>query len=241
MDSKGMSRTEWKELVQSLEDVGPDYERVNSLMTFGLVDKWRRRVATLAKDDDVVLEIGSGPGNFTRHLKSRTVYCLEPSLEFSKSSRDVLDMDRVTLLKGVAEKIPLADGSVDKVFCMFSFRDFFDRPAALGEMNRVLREGGEAVVTDVAKPESGPLAKMIELHFQKLVPVLAHIAVSPSSRDVWARDPYAKLMDTWVAYGSPSENEELFRQNGFTEVKTEYLDLKGAAMTRGKKPWKSTS
>jgi len=156
MDSRGMSSAEWKELVQSLEDVGPDYEKVNSLMTFGLVDKWRRRVATLAKDDDVVLEIGSGPGSFTRHLKSRTVYCLEPSLEFSKSSKEVLDMDRVTLLKGVAEKIPLADSTVDKVFCMFSFRDFFDRPAALGEMNRVLREGGEAVITDVAKPDSGP-------------------------------------------------------------------------------------
>jgi hypothetical protein len=33
----------------------------------------------------------------------------------------------------------------------------------------------------------------------------------------------------------------MFRKSGFTDVKTEYLDLKGAAMTRGKKPWKSTS
>jgi demethylmenaquinone methyltransferase/2-methoxy-6-polyprenyl-1,4-benzoquinol methylase len=241
MDSRGMSRTEWQELVGSLEDVGSDYEKVNSLMTFGLVDKWRRRVAMLANDDDVVLEIGSGPGHFTRHLKSRTVYCLEPSTELAKSSKGVLDMERVTLLKGVAEKIPLADRSVDKVFCMFSFRDFFDRPAALGDMNRVLREGGEAVITDVAKPESGPLSKMIEMHFQRLVPILARVAVSPSSREVWARDPYAKLIDTWVAYGSASENEDMFRKSGFTDVKTEYLDLKGAAMTRGKKPWKSTS
>jgi len=241
MDHRGMSRTEWQELLESLEEVGPDYEKVNSLMTFGLVDKWRRRVSMLAKDDDVVLEIGSGPGHFTRHLRSRTIYCLEPSFEFASSSKGVLDMSRVTLLKGVAEKIPLADRSVDKVFCMFSFRDFFDRPAALSEMNRVLREGGEAIIADVAKPESGPFAKMVELHFQRIVPVLARVAVSPSSRDVWARDPYARLMDTWVAFGSSSENEELFRQGGFTDVKTEYLDLKGAAMTRGKKPWKSTS
>jgi demethylmenaquinone methyltransferase/2-methoxy-6-polyprenyl-1,4-benzoquinol methylase len=241
MDNLGMNRTEWRELVESLEEVGADYEKMNYLMTFGLVDKWRRRVAALASEDDVVLEIGPGPGYFTRHLKSRTIYCLEPSLRFAESVKDVLDPSRVTLLKGVAEKIPLADSSVDKVFCMFSFRDFFDRPAALSEMNRVLKDGGEAVIADVARPESGPLAKMLELHFKALVPVFAHVAVSPSSREVWARDPYTKLLDTWLAYGSPSENERLMRERGFSEVATEYLELKGATMTRGKKPWKSTS
>jgi demethylmenaquinone methyltransferase/2-methoxy-6-polyprenyl-1,4-benzoquinol methylase len=241
MDNLGMKRAEWRELVESLEEVGADYEKMNSLMTFGLVDKWRRRVAALAAEDDVVLEIGPGPGYFTRHLKSHTIYCLEPSLRFAKSVKDVLDPCRVTLLKGVAERIPLADNTVDKVFCMFSFRDFFDRPAALSEMNRVLREGGEAVIADVARPESGPLAKMLEMHFRALVPVLARVAISPSSREVWARDPYSKLLDTWLAYGSPSENEKLMRERGFSEVSTEYLELKGATMTRGKKPWKSTS
>ena len=241
MDHRGMTSTEWRELEESLADVGADYEKVNSLMTFGLVDKWRKRVAALAKDDDVVLEIGSGPGNFTKHLRSKTVYCLEPSLDFANSARGNLDIDRVTMVQGVAERIPLADKSVDKVFCVFSFRDFFDKPAALGEINRVLREGGEAVIADVAKPESGPLAKMLEMHFKRLVPVLARVAVSPSSREVWMRDPYVKLMDTWMAYGSPSKNEELLRQRGFSDVRTEYLELKGATMTRGKKPWKSTS
>jgi demethylmenaquinone methyltransferase/2-methoxy-6-polyprenyl-1,4-benzoquinol methylase len=241
MDHRGMTRTEWNEVVGSLEDIGPYYEKVNSLMTFGLVDRWRRHVAALAKDEDVVLEIGSGPGHFTRHLRSKTIYCLEPSLAFANSSKGILDMSRVALLKGVAEKIPLSGGSVDKVFCMFSFRDFFDKPAALGEINRVLRDGGEAIIADVAKPDSGPLAKLIEIHFKRLVPVLARVAVGPSSSEVWTRSPYSRLMDTWLAFGSPSENEELLRQNGFSEVSTEYLELKGATITRGKKPWKSTS
>jgi demethylmenaquinone methyltransferase/2-methoxy-6-polyprenyl-1,4-benzoquinol methylase len=241
MDRMGMSRSEWQGIVESLEDIGADYEKVNGLMTFGLVDKWRKRVAAVAKESDVVLEIGSGPGYFTRHLSSRTIYCLEPSLDFAGSSKGMLDMSRVSLLKGVAEKIPLADNSVDKVFCVFSFRDFYDRPGALGEINRVLKEGGEAIVADVARPANGPMAKMLELHFKTLVPVLARVAIGPSSKAVWARDPYSKLMDTWLAFGSPSQNEELFRERGFSEISTEYLELKGATMTRGKKPWKSTS
>lgn len=241
MDSRGMTQDEWTELVESLEDVGPYYEKVNMLMTFGLVDRWRRKVASEAAPEDDVLEIGSGPGYFTRHLRSKAIYCLEPSLEFSSSAKGMLDPERVTVLKGVAERIPLADRSVDKVFCMFSFRDFYDKPSALAEMYRVLRDGGEALVTDVAKPDSGPLSKMIDLHFRKLVPVLARIAVPPESREVWSRDPYSKLVDTWTAYGSPSTYERLFEGSGFSDVRTEFLDFKGAAVTRGKKPWRSTS
>jgi len=241
MDQNGMSESEWREVVESLEDIGPYYEKVNMLMTFGLVDRWRRRVAALAKPEEVVLEIGSGPGYFTRHLKANTIYCLEPSIGFASSSKNLPNNDKATLLKGIAEKIPLSEGSVDKVFCMFSFRDFFDKSAALGEINRVLKEGGEVVVAEVAKPDSPPLAKMMDLHFKRLVPVLARVAVNPSARDMWARDPYAKLADTWAAYGTPSDYERLFRSKGFVEVSTEYLEFKGAAMTRGKKPWMSTS
>jgi len=241
MDHNGMTESEWREVVGSLEDIGPYYEKVNMMMTFGLVDRWRRHVAALAKPDESVLEIGSGPGYFTRHLKAGTIYCLEPSLDFAKSTKGMLDLGRVNLLKGVAEKIPMAPASVDKVFCMFSFRDFFDKPAALGEINRVLKEGGEAIIADVAKPDSGPLAKMMEVHFKRLVPVLARVAISPSSRDVWARDPYLRLVQTWTAFGTPSDNEILFRKSGFVDVSTEYLELKGAAVTRGKKPRKSTS
>ena len=241
MDQNGMSETEWREVVGSLEDIGPYYEKVNMLMTFGLVDRWRRHVAALARPEESVLEIGPGPGYFTRHLKADTIYCLEPSLDFASSTKGMLDMGKVCLVKGVAEKIPLAQGSVDKVFCMFSFRDFFDKPAALGEINRVLREGGEVVVADVVKPDSAPLAKMLEVHFKRLIPVLARVAIGPSSRDVWARDPYSRLVQTWTAYGSSSDYEALFRKSGFVDVSTEYLELKGAAMTRGKKPWKSTS
>jgi len=236
-----MSETEWREIIGSLEDIGPYYEKVNMLMTFGLVDRWRRHVAALAKPEETVLEIGPGPGCFTRHLKADTVYCLEPSTDFASSAKGMLDTSKINLVKGVAEKIPMAPGSVDRVFCVFSFRDFFDKPAALDEINRVLKEGGEVVVADVAKPDLGPLAKMVEVHFKHMVPILARVAVGPSSRSVWTRDPYSRLAQTWNAYGTSSDYEDLFKKSGFVDVSTEYLELKGAAMTRGKKPWKSTS
>ncbi|OGS42725.1 MAG: hypothetical protein A3K67_05945 [Euryarchaeota archaeon RBG_16_62_10] len=241
MDHSGMTGDEWHEVMRSLEDIGPYYEKVNSLMTFGLIDRWRRRIASHASPGDVVLEVGSGPGNFTRLLPSKTVYCLEPSGSLAGMSRKETDPERVTVVRGVGERMPLKDGSVDKAFCVFSFRDFFDRSAAAGELHRVLKEGGELFIADIAKPAPGPLAKLMDMHFKHLVPVLARIAVSPTARLMWDRDPYAQLAETYRAFGSPNLYERLLAEKGFEEVRTEYLELSGATMTRGKKPWKSTS
>jgi demethylmenaquinone methyltransferase/2-methoxy-6-polyprenyl-1,4-benzoquinol methylase len=227
--------------MNAMEEVGPYYDRVNSLITFGMVDRWRKRAASIAKPEDVVLEIGSGPGNFTRHLKAGTVIALEPSSELSAFATRLLGGDRVGILRGVGEEIPLATGTVDKVFCVFSFRDFFDRRRSIGEMLRVLKEGGEAVIVDMAKPPPGPMARMIDFHVKHMVPPLARIAAPAAAKQRWARDPYAKLLETYEAYGSVDVYEKALRDGGFVGVATEYMELKGATITRGSKPWKSTS
>lgn len=241
MDPTGMSRNEWRNIMDAMEEVGPYYDRVNWLITFGMVDRWRKRVAEIAQPDDTVLEIGSGPGNFTRYLSSKNIFCLEPSSELATDSKRLLDSERVVLLKGVGEKVPLADSSVDKVFCVFSFRDFFDKRAGTEEMHRVLKSGGEVVIVDMAKPQPGPLAKMIEFHVKHMVPPLTRVAVPSVARERWSRDPYLTLLATYDAYGSVRVYEGLLSDAGFTDISTEFLELKGATMTRGKKPWKSTS
>jgi len=240
MDPQGMSGREWHDVMDAMEEVGPYYDRVNWMITFGLVDKWRKKAASIAGPDDVVLEIGSGPGNFTKHLISNQVFALEPSSELSSYAKQLLDHDRVTFLKGVGERIPLTDRSVDKVFCVFSFRDFFDRRAGAEEMHRVLRDGGEVVIVDMAKPPPGPLAKMLEFHVKHMVPPLTRLVVPSVARERWTRDPYRTLLDTYDAYGSTNVYEDLLKRTGFSDVSTEYLELKGATMTRGTKPWTST-
>ncbi len=240
MDHTGMSERRWSEVVGAIEEIGPDYDRVNSLITFGMAEKWRREAASRAGPDDVVLEVGSGPGSFAKWLHAKQVYCLEPSRSLAERSRAVID-DRVTLLQGLGERIPLSDGSVDKVFCVFSFRDFLDKPAGVSEIHRVLKEGGQAFIVDIAKPPPGPWAKLLEMHVRHVVPRLARVAVSPAAYQRLSRDPYRTFVDTYDAFGFTDVYEELLRSKGFDGVGTEFLRMKGATMTRGSKPWKSTS
>lgn len=241
MDPTGMSGKRWSEVVEAIEELAPDYDRVNSLITFGMADRWRREVASRARPDDVVLEVGSGPGSFAKMLGSKQVYCLEPSRQLAEFSRNVIDDEKVTLLQGLGEGIPLADGSVDKVFCVFSFRDFMDKPAGVSEMLRVLREGGEAFIVDIAKPPPGPWSKLLDMHVKHVVPRLARVAASPAAYQRLSRDPYRTFADTYDAFGFTNVYEELLRRKGFEKVGTEFLKLRGATMTRGSKPWKSTS
>jgi demethylmenaquinone methyltransferase / 2-methoxy-6-polyprenyl-1,4-benzoquinol methylase len=241
MDYTGMSEKSWSEVVEALEEIAPDYDKVNSLITFGMAERWRRDVASMASPEDVVLEIGSGPGSFAKRLRSKQVYCLEPSRSLAEFSRRVVDDNRTTLVQGVGESIPLADGSVDKVFCVFSFRDFLDKPSGTSEIFRVLKEGGQAFIVDRAKPPPGPWAKLLEMHVRHVVPRLARVAVSPAAYQRLYRDPYRTFVDTYEAFGFTTVYENLLRSKGFEQVGTEFLRLRGATMTRGKKPWKSTS
>jgi demethylmenaquinone methyltransferase/2-methoxy-6-polyprenyl-1,4-benzoquinol methylase len=241
MNPEGMTTTEWIEVLEAMEEVAPYYDRVNQLITLGLADRWRAEVASHAEKEDVVLELGSGPGSFAKHLVNQTVYCLEPSSRLIRQSRASLDEDRVSLIRGVGEKVPLSDDSVDKVFCSFSFRDFKDRSFGTSEMFRVLKGGGQALIADVAKPPPGPLAKLMQMHIRFVVPTLARVAVHPAARAHWRADPYRKFIDTYEAFGFTTVYEELLRSQGFVDVSTEFLTMRGATLTRGKKPWKSTS
>ncbi len=241
MDEIGMTFSEWHKVIEAMEEVAPYYDRVNHLITLGLAERWRAEVAARATKQDVVLEIGSGPGTFARHIRAEKVYCLEPSSQLIRKSKEVLEGDPVSLIQGVGENVPLADESVDKVFCSFSFRDFRDRGHGAGEMFRVLREGGEVFIADVAKPNSSPMAKLVQMHVRHVVPVMARVAAHQSVRGPFREDPYLRFAKTYDAFGFASFYERLLRTKGFSDVSTESLRLGGATLTRGMKPWKSTS
>jgi len=92
-----------------------------------------------------VLDLAAGTGKLTALLAATgaEVVAVEPVA----AMREVLEasLPEIEALDGTAEAIPLDDASVDVVTVAQAFH-WFDPPAALAEMARVLRPGGTLVL-----------------------------------------------------------------------------------------------
>ena len=108
-----------------------------------------------------VVDVGCGPGALTAvlvdHLGADAVIAVDPSALFLDAVRT--ELPGVDVRAGVAEDLPLPDGSVDAALAQLVVHFMTDPVQGLSEMGRVVRPGGTvaASVWDHAG-DDGPLA-----------------------------------------------------------------------------------
>jgi SAM-dependent methyltransferase len=113
-----------------------------------------------------VLDLGAGTGKLTRELVTRgaDVVAVEPLPGMRDQLRRALPSDRLEILEGTAEALPLDDASVDAATVAQAFH-WFDGPAALAELHRVLRPaGGLAIVfnrRDLTTPVQAAIDRLL--------------------------------------------------------------------------------
>ncbi len=131
-------------------------------------DASRRTVQTMAEHlalspDSHVLDIGAGYGGAARYLAARfgcQVTCVNLSETQNERNRQLcaaadLD-DRVAVVHGNFEALPLHDKSFDAVWSQDAILHSGDRPRVLDEVNRVLKPGGEFIFTDPMQADDCP-------------------------------------------------------------------------------------
>ncbi|MCE4628222.1 MAG: class I SAM-dependent methyltransferase [Desulfurococcales archaeon] len=170
----------WREVVESIEELSLSgcYERVNKILSLGMLNRLRKRTAELV-GGPVIVDAGAGPGTSTRivigvHPYSK-VLMVDPSGHMLSHALSRLPSGRVAAVLGRFESLPLADNSVDGIVAMFSFRDAIDYGLAAREFSRVLKRGGSVAILDFYKPMQ-PFKAILKTYLAIMVPIAAALA-----------------------------------------------------------------
>lgn len=181
--------TVWHEVEDALEQIIDDYERVNHLISMYQDD--RARIKALQKirhHNGTALELGSGPGNFTRMIMpfhTGPFLCLDYSDKMLTRARTANKGLELNYIRGVFEALPIRDNSVSFSAAAFALRDSLDKPLAFSEVGRVTARGGRFLLIDIGKPDNRIIRGFMSVFMKYVMPIMAGLVTSYGIRNPW--------------------------------------------------------
>src|SRR2546425_10253329 len=216
--------------------IAPRYDVLNRVLSVGTDLSWRRRALDLARlgKNGRALDVGTGTGDFAlallaRSPRSATVTGVDISAGMlavaeRRAAKAGLGPRYERLIASV-ESLPFPNGVVDVALAGLVIRNGGDIPRGLGEMRRVLRPGGRAVVLDLHTPRNPAIRRLYR----------SYSLISPRLAAALGSDPeaYRYLPRSIEAFYDPETLAALLRDAGFTRVRFERLTFGIAAIHVG--------
>ncbi|MFN0135331.1 MAG: class I SAM-dependent methyltransferase [Phycisphaerae bacterium] len=137
-----------------------DHSRLNELVFFPSIRACQEEIYRWLPADGErpfrMLDVGCGTGSLlsimAREPLAEALIGLDYSEEMTRRAAAKFagapNPSRMIALRGDAERLPLANASVDVVTCCNSFHHYPNQPVAVREFRRVLRPGGMLVLID---------------------------------------------------------------------------------------------
>jgi len=236
-----------KYIREVFQTIAPIYDRMNTVMTWGLVNKWRRAViaASGLQIGAKVLDVGTGTGELAFLLARQVGPTGEVhGLDFTPS---MLELARVRMPRKIADgrsspvvfrvgdamALPYPAEAFDGVVSAFLLRNVVNLPESIKEMARVCRRGGRVVCLDISRPK-GLLGWGFDLYFHGFIPLLG--CLCGRGRSVRGRAPaYDWLSQSLQNFPQGEEMARLFRSCGLQEVSFQALSGGLATIYSGRK------
>ncbi|MCI4568184.1 bifunctional demethylmenaquinone methyltransferase/2-methoxy-6-polyprenyl-1,4-benzoquinol methylase UbiE [Lysobacter sp. CFH 32150] len=171
---------------QVFSSVAGNYDLMNDLMSLGIHRVWKRYFVATAqvKRGDRVLDLAGGTGDIAALLRERVGDAGEIVLGDINAGMLTVGRDRMTDRGNVrgfeyvqcnAEKLPFPDASFDLVTIAFGLRNVTDKDAALREMLRVLKVGGQARVLEFSEVKADWFKPIYDFHSFNILPRLGKL------------------------------------------------------------------
>jgi demethylmenaquinone methyltransferase/2-methoxy-6-polyprenyl-1,4-benzoquinol methylase len=199
--------------------VAGKYDLMNDAMSLGIHRAWKRYFVATAqvRKGDRVLDLAGGTGDIAALLKDRVGEGGEVVLGDINAAMLRAGRDRMTdrgLVRGLdyvqcnAEALPFPDASFDLVTIAFGLRNVTDKDAALREMLRVLKVGGQARVLEFSQVTAGWFRPIYDFHSFKVLPTLGKLF----ARDA---DSYQYLAESIRRHPPQEELKAMMERTGF--------------------------
>jgi len=213
------------------ETIAPKYDRMNTLLSFGVHKYWRRFTMKKMKVayGDSAIDVACGTCDWTIALAKATkapekIVGLDFSRNMLQIGRKKLNkhgFDKVQLVHGSAMEIPFEENTFDYATIGFALRNVPDIHKTLSEMMRVVKPGGKVISLELSKPTWPPFRFIYYLYFNHILPLLGKIFANRYEQYRWLPESLAK-------FPNHKELEKIFYDVGFGKVET-YLLTGGIA------------
>jgi demethylmenaquinone methyltransferase/2-methoxy-6-polyprenyl-1,4-benzoquinol methylase len=224
---------------QVFSSVARNYDLMNDLMSLGVHRVWKRYFVGTAqvKRGDRVLDLAGGTGDIALLLRDRvgesgSIVLGDINGAMLRVGRDrMTDMGKVGGFEYVqmnAEKLPFPDGTFDLVTIAFGLRNVTEKEAALREMNRVLKVGGQARVLEFSEVKADWFKPIYDFHSFKVLPRLGKLFANDA-------DSYQYLAESIRKHPPQDQLKSMMQAAGFARCSYKNLSAGIVAIHTGYK------
>jgi demethylmenaquinone methyltransferase / 2-methoxy-6-polyprenyl-1,4-benzoquinol methylase len=218
------------------------YDRVAAVLSFGQDPRWRRAMvaAVGATGSERVLDVATGTGLVAQALVRRwgcEVVGLDQSPEMLAGARARIAADerlaeRVSLVRGEAERLPFADEEFDHLTFTYLLRYVEDPGATMVELARVVKPGGRIASLEFAVPRRALWRRLWKFYVNVGLPTLGRLV----SRE-WAHTGrfLARSIPAFYERYSVARVAQLWEQAGIADVQVRTMSLGGGVVMWGTK------
>ena len=200
------------------DNIAPKYDLLNHTLSMSIDRVWRRRVVGEVRraKPGRILDVATGTGDLAiamarriRDVQVLGVDLSEQMLAVARRKIEARGLDgRIVLDRGDAERLAVADASVDVATVAFGVRNFGDLGAGLRDLARTIQPGGKVVILEFSRPRNRVFRALYEFYSYKILPRIGGLV----SRDKRA---YEYLPASVGEFPAPEEFMAMMARAGF--------------------------
>lgn len=209
-----MALEESKILENYFDEIAPNYELMNSLLSLNLDKIWRQRLLkeTLKNHPIKVLDIACGTCDILRLFLSKQsgleIFGLD--LSFGMLNQGKLRDKKLNLIRGNGIHTPFSDDCFDAITIAFGFRNMPNYLDFLIEAKRILRPNGKLTILELTQPQNPLLRIGNTIYLKSVLPFI-------SSFFGKNQEAYDYLARSIQAFPNQKEVLNLFSQAKFSK------------------------